>query len=82
MRILAGAALMCVSASAGAQSGGFITQLGKDTIAVERFVRTSDSIVGEMITRSPTTARYSYVAPEALSFAWDTRVGRIGVALP
>jgi hypothetical protein len=62
MRIPTGAALVCVAASAGAQSGGFITQLGKDTIAVERFVRTPDSIMGEMITRSPKTARYSYVA--------------------
>jgi hypothetical protein len=62
MRLLTGAALVCVAASAGAQRGGFVTQLGKDTIAIERFVRTSDSVVGEMITRSPTTARYSYVA--------------------
>jgi hypothetical protein len=66
MRILAGAALVALATSAGAQDGpergGFVTRLGSDTIAVERFVRTRDSITGEMIGRSPKTTRYAYVA--------------------
>jgi hypothetical protein len=67
MKMLAvGAALACAAASASAQDaaerGGFVTRLGNDTIAVERFVRTRDSINGEMIGRSPKTTRYAYVA--------------------
>jgi hypothetical protein len=66
MRLLAGAALVALATSAGAQDaperGGFVTRLGSDTIAVERFVRTRDSIAGEMIGRSPKTTRYAYVA--------------------
>jgi hypothetical protein len=68
MKIAAGYAMLaaCVAASAGAQSGvergGFVTRLGTDTIAVERFVRTRDSIAGEMIARSPVTRRWAYVA--------------------
>jgi hypothetical protein len=66
MRILAGAALVALATGAGAQDGpergGFVTRLGSDTIAVERFVRTRDSITGEMIGRSPKTTRYAYVA--------------------
>ena len=68
MKILAvGAALACLAASAGAQRGsheergGFVTQLGNDTIGVERFVRTRDSIVGEVVGRSPKTRRFTYV---------------------
>jgi hypothetical protein len=43
------------------ENGGFITRLGADTIGIERFTRTRDSIVGEFLFRSPTTSRQSYV---------------------
>jgi hypothetical protein len=70
MKIATGCAVLavCAAATAGAQDGngtdrgGFIIQLGKDTLAVERFVATPDSIVGEMVARSPTTRRSTYVA--------------------
>jgi hypothetical protein len=69
MNITTGCALLALcAAAAGAQDGnetdrgGFVIQLGKDTIAVERFVVTRDSIVGEMVARSPTTRRSTYVA--------------------
>src|SRR5271155_55209 len=45
-----------------ADSGAFVTQLGKDTIAIERFVRSRDSVWGEVVTRAPKTARSRYVA--------------------
>ena len=58
--------VLCAAASAGAQNGvergGFVTRLGNDTIAVERFVRTRDSIAGQVVVRTPMTRRYSYVA--------------------
>jgi DUF2911 family protein len=47
---------------ARADSNGFITRLGGDTLAVERVVTTVDSITGEIVGRSPKTARYSYSA--------------------
>jgi len=43
------------------EHGGFVTRLGNDTIGVERFTRTRDSIVGEFLFRSPETSRQSYV---------------------
>ncbi len=62
MKILATAALVLWSMPVAAQEqGGFVTCLGNDTIGVERFVRTRDSIAGEIISRMPNTARYSYV---------------------
>jgi Protein of unknown function (DUF2911) len=46
----------------GADSGAFVTRLGSDTIAVERFVRTADSVWGEVVVREPEAARERYVA--------------------
>jgi len=43
------------------EHGGFVTRLGNDTIGVERFTRTRDSIVGEFLFRTPQTSRQSYV---------------------
>lgn len=48
--------------SAPPDRSGFLTRLGSDTIAIEGVTTYSDSIVGEFVTRSPTTARYVYVA--------------------
>ncbi len=38
---------------ASAQSGGFLTRLGNDTIAIERYERTGDVINGSILRRSP-----------------------------
>ena len=62
MRFLTATALAVLAGSAQAQTAGFVTQLGNDTIAVERYTRTPDSLVGEMVARSPKTQRVSYVA--------------------
>ena len=43
------------------EHGGFVTRLGNDTIGVERFTRTRDSIVGEFLFRTPQTSRQRYV---------------------
>ncbi|MGQ0562811.1 MAG: DUF2911 domain-containing protein [Gemmatimonadota bacterium] len=41
-----------------ADSGAFFVRLGKDTIAVERYVRTPLQLIGEAVLRSPQTRRY------------------------
>jgi hypothetical protein len=51
----------CARPSDPPENGGFITRLGNDTIGVERFVRTPDSITGEFLFRTPTTSRHTYV---------------------
>lgn len=65
MKILASVAALivlgCARPGDQPENGGFITRLGNDTIGVERFTRTRDSIVGELLFRSPTTSRQSYV---------------------
>jgi Protein of unknown function (DUF2911) len=43
-------------------TAGFVSTLGADTVAVERFVQTHDSVYGEAIARSPTTRRLVYSA--------------------
>lgn len=46
---------------AAAQTGGFVTMLGKDTISVERYERSANRIDGQVVRRSPQTTvlRYS-----------------------
>lgn len=63
MRIFAAAALLVLGCAPSdpVEQGGFITRLGNDTIGVERFTRTRDSIAGEFLFRSPATSRQSYV---------------------
>ena len=39
--------------SLGAQTYGFVTRLGRDTVALERVVRTSQEIVGDAVERYP-----------------------------
>lgn len=43
-------------------AGGFITTLGRDTIAIERFTRTSDRIEGDVAIRNPRARTIHYVA--------------------
>ncbi|MGH7586426.1 MAG: DUF2911 domain-containing protein [Gemmatimonadales bacterium] len=42
--------------------GGYVTRLGNDTIAVERFLRTADQLEGERVLRVPETSVIRYVA--------------------
>lgn len=39
----------------------YVVRLGADTVAIDRFIRTSKRIEGDLITRSPTTHRTHYV---------------------
>jgi hypothetical protein len=50
------------SGSVAPDSGAFVTRLGVDTIAVERFVRTADSVVGDVVVREPEVTAEHYVA--------------------
>ena len=43
-------------------SGVFVTRLGTDTVAVERYTRAGDKLVGDMLLRSPSARVYHYVA--------------------
>ena len=43
-------------------SGGFITTLGRDTIAIERFTRRADRIEGDVAIRNPRARTIHYVA--------------------
>ncbi len=67
-------ALVCAGAPLAAQvkpdSGAFVTRLGNDTIALERFVRTPTHLQVEALTRVPQT-RLLY-----LTVDWDT-AGRL-----
>ncbi len=61
-RALAAAALTIALASraAPAQSGAFLVTLGKDTIALERYTRTGNTITGEEVVRIPVTTMRNY----------------------
>jgi hypothetical protein len=45
-----------------ADSAGFVTRLGEDTVAVERTISRPDSFIGEMLDRYPRTERVTYGA--------------------
>ena len=47
---------------AAAQSGAFVTRIGRDTLAVERYQRTADRIDGEQVIRAPRTQHRIYSA--------------------
>lgn len=68
-RILSVAALLSVCASSlSAQvtttsvSGAFVTRLGTDTLSVERYTRSGDKLVGDMLIRNPRARIIHYVA--------------------
>src|SRR5260370_2045624 len=58
---LCAAALVAPPALA-AQTGQFVVRLGKDTIAIEQYVRTADRLQGEQVLRSPRTVHRLYTA--------------------
>lgn len=52
---------------ARADSAGFVTRLGQDTVAVERVISMPDSIAGEMVDRYPRAERlvyYAHITPQ------------------
>jgi hypothetical protein len=66
--------LLAISASSvGAQavapprSGAFVTRLGVDTVAIERYTRTGDRLVGDLLLRNPRARIFHYVADLAPS---------------
>ena len=60
IRVVAG--LLCISAPLTAQTSNFVTRLGRDTVALERTVRTGSRVVGDLFTTSPRARRAHYVA--------------------
>ncbi|MFN2397260.1 MAG: DUF2911 domain-containing protein [Gemmatimonadaceae bacterium] len=57
-------------APVSAITGAFVVRLGTDTLSVERYTRTEDSLVGDAVMRSPQTAVRHYV----VRFGPDGRV--------
>jgi hypothetical protein len=51
-----------LAAPAAAQSGAFITRIGRDTLAVERYQRTANRLDGELVIRAPRTQHRIYAA--------------------
>ena len=47
---------------AAPETAAFVVTLGTDTVAVEKYTRTADSISGELVSRSPRTVTRSYRA--------------------
>src|SRR5258708_9297539 len=58
---LCAAALVAPRALA-AQTGQFVVRLGKDTLAIEQYTRTTDRLQGEQVLRSPHTVHRLYTA--------------------
>ncbi len=56
--VMAGA----LAAPAAAQSGAFVTRIGRDTLAVERYQRTATRLDGELVIRAPRTQHRIYAA--------------------
>ena len=54
--------LLPLHAQRAESSGGFVTTLGRDTIAVERFARYADRIEGDVAIRNPRTRTIHYSA--------------------
>lgn len=52
--------LSLLAATARAQTGAYLAKLGNDTIAIERFQRTGNTIEGSVIRRSPATSVLKY----------------------
>lgn len=64
VRLVAAALTLSVSslAAQNSVSGAFVTRLGTDTVAVERYTRSADKLVGDMLLKSPNARVYHYVA--------------------
>ncbi len=51
-----------LAAPLAAQSGAFVTRIGRDTLAVERYQRTANRLDGELVIRAPRTQHRIYTA--------------------
>src|SRR5689334_4696805 len=58
--LLVGAVLLSTSQSAG-QTRAWVSRLGKDTLAVEKYTRSGDRLEGDLVTFSPRTRTIHYV---------------------
>lgn len=54
-------ALGCAGRAPRVSSGAFVTTLGNDTVAIERYTRSDDRLEGELVTTSPRTRISRYV---------------------
>ena len=86
-KLIAAAALGLFASPLAAQnsattvSGAFITKLGSDTVAVERYTRSGDKLQGDMLLRSPRVRVYHYVAdlgPNAMIKAVTVNMRPVG----
>lgn len=83
---VAAALTLCVSPLAAQNplttvSAAFVTKLGTDTVAVERYTRSGDKLVGDLLLRSPRARIYHYVAdlaPNGMIKAMTVNVRRVG----
>jgi hypothetical protein len=84
--ILVAAALpAAVAAQAKPDSAAFLIRLGRDTTAVERYVRTASSITAEAVQRSPSTQVHRLqlrLAPDGRITGGDYEVRLPGAAQP
>ena len=76
---LATLAAVCTAAPAAAQadSAALVTVLGRDTLALERWVRTPERVTAEAVVRSPRTTHRRYVldlAPDGTMRRYEERV--------
>ena len=55
-------AVLAIPMALCAQTGEFLVRLGRDTLAVERYTRTTDRLEGEQVVRSPRTVHRLYTA--------------------
>jgi hypothetical protein len=53
---------LAAQGTAPAVSGAFITRLGTDTLSVERYTRSGDKLVGDLLVRNPRARVFHYVA--------------------
>lgn len=60
--VIAALSILPLVAPLAAQEGAFITRIGRDTLAVERFTRSGDRIEGTVLARSPRVQLRSYTA--------------------
>lgn len=74
---LAAALFAAAPAAAQADSAALVTVLGRDTLALERWVRTPDRVTAEAVVRSPRTTYRRYVldlAPDGRMRRFEERV--------
>ncbi len=55
-------ACLCLATPLAAQTSNYVARLGRDTVALERTLRTGSKVVGDLFTTAPRTRRVHYVA--------------------